>query len=164
MTAVLQPHPYALSGSLGPGQRLLGIDPGTRIIGLAVSDPSLTIASPVGSIRRDRLSVVAAAITGIARERNVGGIVIGLPINMDGSEGRRAESTRDWSGALSDATGLAIAFWDERLSTMAVTRAMLAADLSRSKRARRTDQAAAAYILQGALDAIRAGGPIAGGR
>lgn len=163
MTAVLHPHPYAMSATLAPGQRLLGIDPGTRIIGLAVSDPSLTVAASLGSIRRERLSAVAAAITGIARERNVGGIVIGLPVNMDGSEGRRAESTRDWSRALSDATGLAVAFWDERLSTQAVTRAMLAADLSRSKRARSTDQAAAAYILQGALDAIRAGGPIEAG-
>ncbi len=160
MTAILHPHPYALSVTLAPGQRLLGIDPGTRNIGLAVSDPSLTIAVSLGSIRRNRLSTVAATITEIARERNVGGIVIGLPVNMDGTEGRRAESTRDWSRALSDATGLAVAFWDERMSTQAVTRAMLAADLSRSKRARRTDQAAAAYILQGALDAIRAGGPI----
>ena len=160
MTAILHPHPHALSVTLAPGQRLLGIDPGTRNIGLAVSDPSLTIAASLGSIRRDRLSTVAATITEIARERNVGGIVIGLPVNMDGTEGRRAESTRDWSRALSDATGLAVAFWDERMSTQAVTRAMLAADLSRSKRARRTDQAAAAYILQGALDAIRAGGPI----
>ena len=163
MTAILHPHPYALSVTLAPGQRLLGIDPGTRNIGLAVSDPSLTIAVSLGSIRRNRLSTVAATITEIARERNVGGIVIGLPVNMDGTEGRRAESTRDWSRALSDATGLAVAFWDERMSTQAVTRAMLAADLSRSKRARRTDQAAAAYILQGALDAIRAGGPIEAG-
>ena len=163
MTAILHPHPYALSVTLAPGQRLLGIDPGTRNIGLAVSDPSLTIATSLGSIRRDRLSTVAATITEIARERNVGGIVIGLPVNMDGTEGRRAESTRDWSRALSDATALAVAFWDERMSTQAVTRAMLAADLSRSKRARRTDQAAAAYILQGALDAIRAGGPIEAG-
>ena len=159
MTAVLHPHPQALSATLHAGQRLLGIDPGTRTIGLAVSDPSLTIATPVGSIRRDRLATVAAAIGDLARERDIGGIVVGLPVNMDGSEGRRAESTRDWSRALSAATGLAIAFWDERMSTQAVTRAMLAADLSRGKRARRTDQAAAAYILQGALDAIRTGGP-----
>ena len=159
MTGLLRQHPSEISSLLTPGQRLLGLDPGTRVIGLAVSDATLTIASPIGTLRRGKLSLTAREITALAHQRNIGGIVVGLPVNMDGTVGRRAEATRDWARALAGQTGLPTAFWDERMSTQAVTRAMIAADLSRKKRARRVDEAAAAYILQGALDAISSPGP-----
>ncbi len=149
-------HPATLAERLAVGARLLGIDLGQKTIGLAISDASLTIASPIKTLPRTRLAVDAMAIAGIARDRGVAALVVGLPINMDGTVGRRAQATRDWSADLADRIGLPVAFWDERMSTMAVERVMLEADMSRRNRARKIDSAAATYILQAALDAVPA--------
>lgn len=146
-----------LGSRLPPGARLLGIDLGEKTIGLAISDGGLTVASPLTTLARAKLSRDAAALAGIVAERGVGGFVLGLPMNMDGSEGRRAQSTRDWAAELLKRIDLPLAFWDERMSTMAVERAMIEADLTRRQRKKHIDESAAAWILQGALDAMRAG-------
>lgn len=148
----------SVAAALGPGQRLLGLDLGEKTIGMALSDSGFVIASPVGTIRRRKFTEDAAELLRLVDDRNVGGLVIGLPINMDGTEGPRCQSSRQFAANLSALRDLPIAFWDERLSTSAVERAMIAADLSRKKRAKRVDTAAAAYILQGALDALRHAG------
>lgn len=147
--------PTALARHLAPGLRLLGIDLGSKTIGLAVSDPNLGIASPITTLTRAKMATNAQQIVDIMSERRVGGLVVGLPINMDGTEGPRAQATRDWSLELAARIEKPIAFWDERMSTMAVERMMLEADMTRKRRAQKIDQAAAAYILQAALDAIR---------
>ena len=134
--------------------RILGLDLGTRTIGLAVSDGARRIASPIGVIARLRLKADLAAVLDAAGQRSVCGFVLGLPVNMDGTEGPRCQATRQFARDLSGVTDLPIAFWDERWSTMAVERAMIAADLSRRKRGKAIDSAAAAYILQGALDRL----------
>ncbi len=144
----------SLADALSPGQRLLGLDLGEKTIGMAVSDSTFTIASPVGTIRRNKFTQDAAELLSLVDEREVGGLVIGLPINMDGTEGPRCQSSRQFAANLLALREIPIAFWDERLSTSAVERAMVSADLSRSKRAKRVDTAAAAYILQGALDSL----------
>ena len=149
-------HPALLARGLEPGSCLLGIDLGARTIGVAISDPTLTIASPLLTLPRTRLGSDAGRIADLGRQRRAAGLVVGLPINMDGSEGRRAQATRDWSAALAERIACPVAFWDERLSTMAVERVMLQADMTRKRRARKIDQAAACYILQAALDAIPA--------
>jgi putative Holliday junction resolvase len=143
-----------LRSNIPQGARLLGLDVGDRTIGLAISDSGFSVASPIGTVRRTKFQVDATELLRIIDEKEVGGLVVGLPINMDGSEGPRAISTRQFVFNLLDRRDLPVAFWDERLSTMAVERAMIAADLSRRKRAKRVDTAAAAYILQGALDRI----------
>ena len=137
-----------------PFQRLLGLDVGDKTIGLAIAGANLTVASPIGTIRRGKFHAAAAQLLEVADDRGVGGLVIGLPVNMDGSEGPRCHSVRQFALNLLELRDLPVVFWDERLSTAAVERAMLQADLSRSKRAKRIDEAAAAYILQGALDAM----------
>lgn len=149
-------NPADLKAGLGPGQRLLGLDVGAKTIGLALSDPSLTIASPLATLRRGkRFRDDAAALAAVIAKHNVGGLVIGLPVNMDGSEGPRAQSTRQFAANLLERLDdPAIAFWDERLSTAAVTRTMLEADLSRRRRAELVDKMAAAFILQGFLDGL----------
>jgi putative Holliday junction resolvase len=145
-----------LRGALPRGVRLLGIDPGARMIGLALSDVSLLLASPYGSLKRTRLRADAAKIAAIAAREGAGGLVVGLPLSMDGSIGPAAQGARDWTQALSEATGLPAALWDERLSTAAVQRMMIAeADLSRARRAEAVDKLAAAWMLQSALDASR---------
>lgn len=144
----------SLAEALSPGQRLLGLDLGEKTIGMALSDSTFTIASPVGTIRRKRFTQDAEELLRLMDEREVGGLVIGLPVNMDGTEGPRCQSSRQFAANLLALREIPIAFWDERLSTSAVERAMVSADLSRKKRAKRVDTAAAAYILQGALDAI----------
>jgi len=139
---------------LAPGQRLLGIDPGSKTIGLALSDVGLMLASPYGSLRRGKLGPAAAEINRIAAKEGVAGLVVGWPLAMDGSVGPSAQGARDWALALSEATGLPASLWDERLSTAAVNRFLIGeADMSRRKRAAVVDGMAAAYILQGALDA-----------
>ncbi len=138
---------------LSSGNRVLGIDLGSKNIGLAISDTEFHIASPFKTLQRKKLSENAQEISVIIKEQNIGGLVIGFPINMNGTVGPRAQSTRDWSLDLAKYIDLPILLWDERMSTLAVERAMLTADLSRKKRSRKIDQAAAAYILQGALDA-----------
>jgi putative holliday junction resolvase len=146
----------ALRGMLAPNQRLIGLDPGARTIGVALSDVSLTLASPYGSIKRGKLRDNAAEITAIARKEGAGGLVAGLPLSMDGSVGPAAQAARDWALALSEATGLPVALWDERLSTAAVNRFLIdEADASRRTRAEVVDRMAAAWMLQAALDASR---------
>jgi putative Holliday junction resolvase len=148
----------ALRASLPRGARLIGLDPGRRVIGLALSDVTLLLASPYAALKRGRLRDNAAEIAAIARKEGAEGLVVGLPLSMDGSLGPAAQAARDWALALSEATGLPCALWDERLSSAAVNRAMIAeADLSRRKRAAAVDAAAAAWMLQAALDATRAG-------
>jgi putative Holliday junction resolvase len=134
--------------------RLLGLDLGTKTIGLALSDLERRIASPLETIQRVKFGLDAAALLKIAEKHAVAGLVIGLPLNMDGSEGPRAQSTRAFIRNLAPLTALPIVFWDERLSTLAVTRTLLDADASRARRAAVVDKMAAAYILQGALDRL----------
>lgn len=154
----------ALRDALAPGERLAGLDVGSKTIGVAVSDPGLMVASPVGTVRRRKIDADIQALRDILGDRRIGAFVIGLPVNMDGSEGPRAQSTRAFAENLMARGHLlyqpkrpvTVAFWDERWSTTAVTRAMVEeADMTRSRRARQVDQAAAGYILQGALDAVR---------
>ncbi len=134
---------------------LIGLDLGSKTIGVASSDPDRRVAAPVETIARKRFSLDARRILDLAAERRATGIVLGLPINMDGSEGPRAQSTRAFARNLARLTELPIALWDERLSTAAVERALIAADLSRAKRKAVIDAHAASYILQGALDRLR---------
>ena len=146
-----------LRSMLTRNQRLIGLDPGSRTIGVALSDVGLTLATPYGAIRRGKLRDNAADIMAIARKEDAGGLVVGLPLSMDGSVGPTAQAARDWALALSEATKLPTALWDERLSTAAVNRFMIGeADLSRRKRAAAVDRMAAAWMLQGALDAMAA--------
>ena len=145
-----------LRARLGRGQRLIGIDPGSRTIGLALSDVGVTLASPYGALKRGKLRDNAAEIGGIARREDAGGLVVGLPLSMDGSVGPVAQAARDWALALSEATGLPVALWDERLSTAQANRFLIGeADLSRRKRAAAVDRVAAALMLQSAIDASR---------
>ena len=145
-----------LRARLAPQQRLLGLDPGARTIGVALSDVTLMLASPHAALRRAKLTTNAAEIAAIARVQGAGGLVVGLPLSMDGTLGPAAQAARDWARALAEATGLPIAMWDERLSSAAVNRFLIdEADMTRARRARVVDQMAAAYMLQAALDASR---------
>ncbi len=145
-----------LRGRLRPGQRLIGLDPGARQIGVALSDVMLTLAGPYTTLRRRKLKENAAEIVAIAAKEGAGGLVVGWPLSMDGSVGPAAQGARDWAGALSDATGLPAALWDERLSSAAVNQFLIGeVDLSRSRRAAVVDRMAAAWTLQAALDAKR---------
>jgi len=143
---------------------LIGLDLGTKTIGVAASDPDRRLAAPVETIARKRFAADADRVLKLAAERNAAGIVLGLPVNMDGSEGPRAQSTRAFARNLAALTELPIALWDERLSTAAVERALIEADASRAKRKAVIDQHAAAYILQGALDRLATEATKAGGR
>ncbi len=133
---------------------LIGLDLGSKTIGVAASDPDRRLAAPVETILRKRFSLDAARLLALAGERRAVGFVLGLPINMDGTEGPRAQATRAFARNLAALTELPIALWDERLSTAAVERALIAADASRARRKAVIDQHAAAYILQGALDRL----------
>src|SRR5438477_8663509 len=133
---------------------LVGLDLGTKTIGVAVSDADRRLATGVETIQRTAFKADAARVLAIAAERNAVGFVLGLPINMDGSEGPRAQSTRAFARNFARLTDLPIGLWDERLSTAAVERDLIAADMSRAKRAKVIDQHAAAFILQGALDRL----------
>lgn len=143
----------ALRAALPRSARLIGLDPGAKLIGVALSDVSLTLASPYGALKRGKLAANAAEVAAIARKEGAGGLVVGLPLGMDGSFGPAAQAAKDWGLAIAEAAGLPVALWDERLSSAAVNRAMIEADLTRAKRAARVDAAAAAYMLQAALDA-----------
>ena len=145
-----------LSRALAPGAALLGLDLGAKTIGLALSDGELIVGSPLRTIRRTKFTADAEALRLIIDEHGVGGLVIGLPINMDGSEGPRCQSVRQFAANLLARFDIPVAFWDERLSTAAVTRTLLDADVSRRRRAEVVDKMAAAYILQGALDRLAA--------
>jgi putative Holliday junction resolvase len=139
---------------LAPRGALIGLDLGTKTIGVAASDPDRRLAAGVETVARKNFSADAARLIALAAERKAIGFVLGLPINMDGSEGPRAQSTRAFARNLARLTDLPIALWDERLSTAAVERELIAADASRRKRAAVIDQHAAAFILQGALDRL----------
>lgn len=143
-----------LEARLARGARLLGIDLGTKTIGLALSDPGRMIASPMQTLKRGKFSRDAAELARIIDEQGVGGFVVGLPLNMDGSEGPRCQSARAFARNLARHFSLPVALWDERLSTAAVTRTLITADASRARRADLVDKMAAAYILQGALDRL----------
>src|SRR5205814_1139211 len=133
---------------------LIGLDLGTKTIGVAASDPDRRLATGVETIKRKAFKADAARLQAIAAERNAVGFVLGLPINMDASEGPRAQSTRAFARNFSGLTDLAIALWDERLSTAAVERELIGMDMSRAKRAEVIDEHAAIFILQGALDRL----------
>jgi putative holliday junction resolvase len=139
--------------SLPAGGVLIALDVGTKTIGTAFCDAGWSFASPAELIRRSKFSKDKATLTAAIATRDTKGVVIGLPINMDGSESPRSQSSRAFARNISD-LGLPILLWDERFSTVAAERAMIEADLSRAKRAERIDSAAAAYILQGAIDAL----------
>jgi putative Holliday junction resolvase len=142
------------AAALPPMRAVAGLDLGDKTIGVAVSDRMLSIASPLQTIRRKKFGVDAAALLEILDAREICGIILGLPRNMDGSEGPRCQSTRAFARNLSRLTDLPIGFWDERLSTVAAERALLEADTSRRKRAEVIDHVAAGVILQGALDRL----------
>jgi len=144
-----------LKASLPRGKRLLGLDVGTKTIGLALSDTTLTVASPMETIERGKFAKDVERIRKIVAEQGIGGFVLGLPINMDGSEGPRCQSVRQFAANLRENIDLPGVFWDERLSTAAVTRTLLEADMTRKRRGETVDKLAAAYILQGALEAAR---------
>jgi putative Holliday junction resolvase len=144
----------AFAAALPPGRALVGLDFGERTVGVAVSDRLRSVATPLETIRRTKFGTDAARILAIVAGREACGLVIGLPLNMDGSEGPRAQSTRAFARNLARLTDLPIAFWDERLSTVAAERALLEADTSRARRKEVIDSVAAGYILQGALDRL----------
>lgn len=142
------------AAALPPFQAIAGLDLGTVTIGVAVSDTLLSVATPLETIKRKKFGVDAEKLLKILKDRNVGAIVLGLPMNMDGSEGPRCQSTRAFARNLSQLTDLPIGYWDERLSTVAAERALLEADTSRKRRSEVIDHVAASYILQGALDRL----------
>lgn len=143
-----------LKTSLAPNARLLGLDLGDKTIGLALSDSRATIASPLETIRRSKFQADAARLLALIDEHDVGGLILGLPLNMNGSEGPRVQSTRAFAGNLAKRTPCPIVFWDERLTTVAAERVLLAADTSRARRKLLIDKLAATYMLQGALDRL----------
>lgn len=142
--------------AMAPGARLLGLDLGEKTIGIALSDTRLTVATPMETLKRGKFSADADKLAALVAAQGVGGIVIGLPLNMDGSDSPAAQSARAFGRNLANRLALPIVLWDERLSTVAVTRALLEADASRKKRGQVVDKMAAAYILQGALERLRA--------
>ena len=143
-----------LSASLETGARLLGLDLGTKTIGLALSDVSRTVATPLETIRRTKFTHDIKLLLQLADEMDVFALIIGLPLNLNGSEGPRAQATRSFARNLAKHTDLPLVLWDERLSTVAAERILLEADASRKRRAEVIDKMAAAFILQGALDRL----------
>ena len=145
-----------LAAGLAPRQQLVGLDVGTRTVGVAVSDSARRIASPLGTVRRRKFRADAEAVLALVGARDVGGWILGLPVEMSGAEGPRAQSTRAFARNFGRLTPRPVALWDERLSTVAAERALLEADASRRRRAEVIDHVAAAIILQGALDRLAA--------
>jgi len=145
---------FDLAENLPANQRLLGLDLGTKTIGLALSDVMLTIASPLETIRRTKFTADAEQLLALCARHEVGGLVLGYPLNMDGSKGPRAQASESFARNLQRLSDLPVALWDERLSTAAVTRTLLEADASRRRRAEVVDKMAASFILQGALDRL----------
>lgn len=145
-------NPRELAADLEFGQRLLGLDVGAKTIGIALSDVGRVIATPTTIIRRTKFRDDVAQLKALVAEHEVGGLIIGLPINMDGSEGPRCQSVRQFAANVLEVIDIPAALWDERLSTVAAERALLEADMSRKRRAEVIDKMAAAVILQGALD------------
>ena len=147
-------NPVDIKPFIKRGQAVLGLDLGSKTIGLAKSDLSFTIASPLETIRRTKFTKDALELKAIIDANEIGALVLGLPYNMDGTEGPRCQSTRQFAANLLEKFDIPITYWDERMSTQAVTRTLLEADASRKRRAEVVDKMAAAYILQGALDAL----------
>ena len=143
------------AATLPPMRALAGLDLGTKTIGVALSDRLLTVATPLETVKRKKFTEDAARLVEILRQREIAGVVLGLPRNMDGSEGPRCQSTRAFARNFSQLWDGPITFWDERLSTVAAERALLEADTSRRKRAELIDHVAASYLLQGVLDRLR---------
>ena len=143
------------AAALPPMRALIGLDLGEKTIGVAVTDSFLGIATPLETVRRKKFGLDAARLLEIIADRRIGGLVLGLPFNMDGSEGPRCQSTRAFARNFEKLASLPITYWDERLSTVAAERALLEADTSRRRRAEVIDHVAAGYILQGALDRLR---------
>ncbi len=148
-------NPEEFAAAIAPGKALMGLDLGTKTIGVAVSDTMRQIATPLKTLRRRKFGQDAEALAGLITERGIGGLVLGLPRNMDGSEGPRCQSTRAFARNFSARTEMPITYWDERLSTVAAERALLEADTSRKRRGEVIDHVAAGYILQGMLDRLR---------
>ncbi len=142
------------AAALPRDRALIGLDLGTKTIGVAVSDRRLSVATPLETIRRTKFTADAEALLAICAKREIGGLILGLPYNMDGTEGPRCQSTRAFARNLTRLTDLPIGYWDERLSTVAAERALLEADTTRKRRSEVIDHVAAGYILQGALDRI----------
>ena len=151
---MILPDIAAFADALPPRRALAGLDLGTQTIGVAVSDGLRRVATPLETIRRKKFTLDAARLLEICAGRDIAGLVLGLPLNMDGTEGPRCQSTRAFARNLERLTDLPITFWDERLSTVAAERALLEADTSRKRRAEVIDHVAASYILQGALDRL----------
>ncbi|MEO1720709.1 MAG: Holliday junction resolvase RuvX [Pseudomonadota bacterium] len=147
--------PATFANAIGERGRLLGLDLGTKTIGLARSDPSRSFASALTTLKRDKFAVAAADLERHMRAEEAVGFVLGLPRNLDGSSGPRVQATRAFARNLAAALPQPILLWDERLSTVEAERLMISADMRRSKRAEKIDQVAAAIILQGALDRLR---------
>ncbi|WP_299887075.1 Holliday junction resolvase RuvX [uncultured Ruegeria sp.] len=143
------------AAALSPMSALMGLDLGEKTIGVAVSDRMRTVASPLETVRRKKFTLDSARLLELVDDREIGGILLGLPKNMDGTEGSRCQSTRAFARNLSRLTELPIGFWDERLSTVAAEKALLEADTTRKRRGQVIDHVAAGYILQGALDRMR---------
>ena len=143
------------SAALPPMKALIGLDLGEKTIGVAVTDSFLSVATPLETVRRKKFTQDAARLSEIIADRQIGGLVLGLPRNMDGSEGPRCQSTRAFARNLDRLGDIPITFWDERLSTVAAEKALLEADTTRKRRAEVIDHVAAGYILQGVLDRLR---------
>ena len=152
-------NPTDLKALMKPGERLLGLDVGTKTVGMALSDTRLVIATPFDTIRRTRFRDDLVRIKQEVAKHGVGGIVVGLPLALEGGEGPRAQGVRQFAKNLLAQLDLPLTFWDERLSTAAVERGMIEADITRKRRAQIVDRAAAAYILQGLLDRLARSGP-----
>lgn len=154
-TDLPETEPLALFLTLPPGTRLLGLDLGTKTIGLALSDVNMTVATSLETIQRKKFTIDATHLLQIATKYDVGGLIFGWPLNMDGSEGPRTQATAAFMRNIAKMTDMAMGKWDERLSTAAVTRMLISADASRARRGEVVDKLAASYILQGALDRLR---------
>ena len=153
MAAIVTASPGEFAAALPGGGKLAGLDVGTRTIGLALCDPGWSFAGPAETVRRTKFTADLEALRAFAAREQIAGLVVGLPLNLDGSDSPRTQSVRAFARNLL-ALELPILLWDERWSTQAVTRAMIAADVSRAKRAQAVDKLAAAHILQGAIDAL----------
>jgi putative holliday junction resolvase len=151
---MILPDMIAFAAALPANRAVAGLDLGTKTIGVAISDLRRSVATPVETLHRVKFTADATALLALLTARGAHGIVLGLPLNMDGSEGPRAQSTRAFARNLANLTALPITFWDERLSTVAAERALIAADASRKRRKEVIDAVAAGYILQGALDRL----------
>ena len=157
---MLLSDPRDMRAAVPPGRRLIGLDVGTKTIGLALSDTRLVIASPLETIRRRRFVEDMAALFALIDRHEAGGLVIGLPLSLAGSDSPRTQSVRQFARNLLALRDMPVAFWDERMSTAAVTREMIAHDMTRKRRAEIVDRVAAAYILQGFLDALGSAEPL----